>query len=109
MPMVGADDPAFALYGETITAVDGVVRNAAGALAGSALDMATAVRNSVRLLGLPLEEAVRMASLYPAQFLGLDDRHGRIAPGLAADLVLLDDALQVRATWVAGAMERHDA
>jgi hypothetical protein len=47
MPMVGADDPSFDLYGETITAVDGVVRNAAGALAGSALDMASAVRNSV--------------------------------------------------------------
>ena len=102
MPMVGADDPSFALYGEVITAVDGVVRNAAGALAGSALDMATAVRNSVRLLGLPLEEAARMASTYPAQFLGLADRHGRIAPGLQADLVLLDEALEVRETWIAG-------
>src|SRR5690606_24653740 len=69
MPMVGADDPSFVLYGETITAVDGVVRNAAGALAGSALDMAGAVRNTVRLLGLPLEEAARMASRYPAEFL----------------------------------------
>ncbi|WP_028928289.1 N-acetylglucosamine-6-phosphate deacetylase [Pseudoxanthomonas suwonensis] len=105
MPMVGADDPSFALYGEVITAVDGVVRNAAGALAGSALDMATAVRNSVRLLGLPLEEAARMASTYPARFLGLDDRLGRIAAGYRADLVLLDEALQVRATWIGGARE----
>ncbi|WP_024869884.1 N-acetylglucosamine-6-phosphate deacetylase [Pseudoxanthomonas suwonensis] len=105
MPMVGADDPSFALYGEVITAVDGVVRNAAGALAGSALDMATAVRNSVRLLGLPLEEAARMASTYPARFLGLDDRLGRIDAGYRADLVLLDEALQVRATWIGGARE----
>lgn len=103
MPMVGADDPSFALYGEVITAVDGVVRNAAGALAGSALDMATAVRNCVRLLGLPLEEAARMASTYPAQFLGLEQRLGRIAPGCQADLVLLDADLQVRHTWIAGA------
>jgi len=102
MPPVGADDPSYSLYGEIITAVDGVVRNAAGSLAGSALDMATAVRNSVRLLGLPLAEAARMASLYPAQFLGLDDRLGRIAPGYQADLVLLDDDLQVVATWIAG-------
>ncbi|WP_202841378.1 N-acetylglucosamine-6-phosphate deacetylase [Luteimonas saliphila] len=109
MPMVGADDPAFELYGETITAVDGVVRNAAGALAGSALDMVTAVRNAVRMLGLPLEEAARMASRYPAEFLGLGHRHGRIAPGYAADLVLLDAALDVRATWIAGDMARHDA
>lgn len=105
MPMVGSDDPAFALYGEVITAVDGVVRNAAGALAGSALDMATAVRNCVRLLGLPLDEAARMASTYPADFLGLGGRCGRIAAGLRADLVLLDESLAVRSTWIAGVRE----
>ena len=109
MPMVGADDPSFELYGETITATGGVVRNAAGSLAGSALDMATAVRNAVRMLGLPLDEAARMASRYPAEFLGLGDRYGRIAPGYAADFALLDDALDVRATWIAGDMERHAA
>lgn len=107
MPPVGADSPSYELYGEMITAVDGVVRNAAGSLAGSALDMATAVRNAVHLLGLPLDEAARMASLYPAQFLNLDDRLGEIAEGYQADLVLLDDALQVGATWIAG--EREDA
>ena len=107
MPPVGADSPSYELYGEVITAVDGVVRNAAGSLAGSALDMATAVRNAVHLLGLPLDEAARMASRYPAQFLNLDDRLGEIAEGYQADLVLFDDALQVRATWIAG--EREDA
>ena len=106
MPMVGADAPSFELYGETITAIDGVVRNAAGSLAGSALDMASAVRNTVQMLGLPLEEAARMASTYPAQFLGIDDYRGRIAPGCAADLVLLDDALQVRETWIGGVASR---
>ena len=106
MPMVGADAPSFELYGETITAIDGVVRNAAGSLAGSALDMASAVRNTVQMLGLPLEEAARMASTYPAQFLGIDDYRGRIAPGCAADLVLLDDALQVRETWIGAVASR---
>ncbi|MDH7454602.1 N-acetylglucosamine-6-phosphate deacetylase [Luteimonas composti] len=109
MPMVGADRPSFELYGETITAVDGVVRNAAGALAGSALDMASAVRNCVRLLDLPLAEAARMASRYPAEFLGLAATRGRIAAGMDADLVLLDDALEVRATWIGGDMERYAA
>lgn len=107
MPPVGAEDPSYELYGEVITAVDGVVRNAAGSLAGSALDMATAVRNSVQLLGVSLAEAARMASTYPAQFLNLDDRYGHIAEGHHADLVLLDDALQVRSTWIAG--QREDA
>ncbi|GAB3063551.1 N-acetylglucosamine-6-phosphate deacetylase [Stenotrophomonas tumulicola] len=105
MPPVGADDPSYELYGEIITAVDGVVRNAAGSLAGSALDMATAVRNTVKLLGQPLAEAARMASTYPAQFLNLDDRLGHIAEGHQADLVLLDDDLRVRGTWIAGQYE----
>ena len=105
MPMVGSDDPSFDLYGETITAKDGVVRNAAGSLAGSALDMASAVRNTVHLVGLPLDEAARMASTYPAQWLGIDGVRGRIAEGLAADLVALDRDLQVSATWIGGERE----
>jgi len=61
------------------------------------------VRNSVRLLGLPLDEAARMAATYPAECLGIADRRGRIAPGLAADLVALDrESLQVLDTWIAG-------
>jgi N-acetylglucosamine-6-phosphate deacetylase len=105
MPPVGATQPTFALYGETITAIDGVCRNAAGALAGSALDMATAVRNTVHMIGLPLEEAARMASTYPAEFLGLSDTVGRIAPGLRADLVAMDGDLQVQSTWIGGARD----
>jgi len=106
MPMVGADDPSFVLYGETITAIDGVVRNAAGSLAGSALDMAAAVRNTVAFLGVPLAEAARMASTYPAQFIGLGERYGKIAPGFCADFVLMDDAFEVQATWIAGQSEQ---
>ena len=102
MPPVGADDPSYVLYGETITAVDGVVRNAAGALAGSALDMASALRNAVHWLGVDLAEAARMASTYPAQLLNLDDQRGHIAEGYVADLVLLDHELQVRRSWVGG-------
>ncbi len=102
MPMVGSANPSFDLYGETITAVDGVVRNAAGSLAGSALDMASAVRNTVNLLGLPLDEACRMAAQYPAEFLGLGGELGRIAPGYRADLVLLDADVHVQRSWVGG-------
>ena len=65
--------------------------------------MGTAVRNSVRLLGLTLDEAARMASTSPAEFLGLGASHGRIAPGYRADLVALDEDLRVVHTWIAGA------
>jgi N-acetylglucosamine-6-phosphate deacetylase len=102
MPPVGSDFSDYVLNRETITVKDGVCRTASGVLAGSALDMATAVRNSVQMLGLPLEEAVRMASTYPADFLGLGDTRGRIAAGYQADLVLLDDNYRVAQSWIAG-------
>jgi N-acetylglucosamine-6-phosphate deacetylase len=63
--------------------------------------MAAAVRNTVTL-GMPLEEACRMASAYPADFLDLGGELGRIAAGYRADLVLLDDALTVQGSWIAG-------
>ncbi len=102
MPPVGADRPDYVLNGETITVKDGICETAAGVLAGSALDMASAVRNTVQMLGLPLDEAVRMASTWPAEFLGLGGSHGRIAAGCRADLVALDDDFHVRASWLGG-------
>jgi N-acetylglucosamine-6-phosphate deacetylase len=102
MPPVGSDQSSFQLNGETISCRDGLCTNAQGVLAGSALDMATAVRNAVAMLHVSLEEALRMASAYPAAFLGLGSSHGRIAAGYAADLVLLDDDISVRSTWIGG-------
>ena len=102
MPPVGADRPDYVLNGEIITVKDGICQTAAGVLAGSALDMATAVRNTVQMLGLPLEEAVRMASTWPAEFLGLGESHGRIAAGYRADLVVMDDDFHVQASWIGG-------
>jgi N-acetylglucosamine-6-phosphate deacetylase len=102
MPAVGSSAPTFTLQGRTIHVVDGVCRDENGTLAGTALDMATAVRNAVLLLDLELAEAARMASEYPAAFLGLDHELGRIAAGYRANLVLLDDALQVQRTWIEG-------
>ncbi len=102
MPCVGGNRDSFTLQGKTILVRDGACYDEAGTLAGTNLDMATAVRNSVRLLGLDLADASWMASGAPAAFLGLAQETGRIAPGLRADLVLLDDDLRVHATWIAG-------
>lgn len=99
MPPVGGGRSTFALYGREIT----VRTTGDGTLAGSLLDMASAVRNSVRLLGLPLAEALCLASAAPAAFLGIEDRLGHIAPGYRADMVALDpEEIRVLATWVAG-------
>lgn len=100
MPSVGGRK-AFTLGGQTITVSGGKCVNADGTLAGSDLDMASAVRNAVSMLGVDLAEAVTMASANPAAFLGLGDV-GRIAAGYRANLVLLDDDLQVAETWIDG-------
>jgi len=73
-----------------------------GALAGSGLTLDAAVRNAVKLLGVDIPQAVRMASANPAKVLGLDDRKGQIKSGYDADMVLLDESLQVVRCWVAG-------
>ena len=64
--------------------------------------MASCVRNAVSMLGVSLPEAVRMASQFPAEFLGVSQEYGRIAAGQRANLVLADDELNVRETWIDG-------
>jgi len=103
MSTVGAADKTFTLYGDRIHAENGRLARADGTLAGSDLDMMTAVRNTHRRLGVDLGEALRMAALYPAQFLKLDARIGRVAPGHDADLVVIDPVeLTVAGTFIAG-------
>jgi N-acetylglucosamine-6-phosphate deacetylase len=74
-----------------------------GGLAGSGLTLDAAVRNAIKLVHVDLVQAVRMASANPARVLGLADRKGSVVEGYDADLVLLDDSLQVLRTWVGGA------
>jgi N-acetylglucosamine-6-phosphate deacetylase len=102
MPSVGTSIKSFDLQGRKITVSGSLCVDEDGRLAGSNVDMASCVRNAVFMLGLSLPEAARMASLYPAQFLGLDRELGRIAPGYRASLVLVDDRLRVLDTWIDG-------
>ena len=102
MASVNSGKTDFELYGGIITEENGRLVNAEGVLAGSAIGMIDAVRNCNTLVGLPFEECLRMASLYPAQFIQRDDKFGRIAPGFRADFVHFDDSFRVLGTWVAG-------
>jgi N-acetylglucosamine-6-phosphate deacetylase len=106
MPSVGAAEKTFSLQGRTISVADGVLVDENGTLAGSDVDMAATVRNAVELLGLDLPEAIRMASRNPAEFLGLGGELGRIAPGYRANLVLADDRVDVKQTWIDGRVQR---
>lgn len=108
MPGVGTNSTSFNLQGRTITVSGHVCIDEDGRLAGSNIDMAGCVRNAVKLLHLPLLEAVRMASRHPAEFLGLGHVVGRICAGYRANLVVADDELNVVETWIDGRSSAAD-
>jgi N-acetylglucosamine-6-phosphate deacetylase len=107
MPTVGATASRFQLMGRTISLTNGRLTSEDGTLAGAHLNMASAVRNAVRLAEVPLEDALRAASLTPARFLGLDHERGMLAPGARADLVALSPNLDVIATWLDGSEQNE--
>ena len=101
MPTVGVAADSFGLNGRRVTRRDGRLTLEDGTLAGSDLTMIGAVRCLRDGVGIPMEEALRMASLYPARFLG-DPSRGRIVPGARADLVWIDGDDQLARVWVDG-------
>jgi N-acetylglucosamine-6-phosphate deacetylase len=108
MPPVGGTKERFSLQGREIIAKDGRCVTTDGVLAGSGIGMVSAVRHCVRLLDMPLTDALAFASRLPAAFLGLGDRLGRLAPGYRADMVALEPTeLRVLSTWVAGMSEAN--
>jgi N-acetylglucosamine-6-phosphate deacetylase len=96
----GSGDGKFLLGGQLLLAADGVVRGPGGQLAGSSLTMLAAVRN-LHALGIPLEGALSAASIVPARIAGRPEL-GSIAPGSPADVVVLDDRLEIRQVLVDG-------
>ena len=102
MAAAAAADGDYRLGRLTVEVREGVARLAgSGAIAGSTLTMAAAVKYAVQVAGLPLEDVVRAATASPARLLGLDEV-GALAPGLRADLVVLDDRLDVQRVLHAG-------
>ena len=91
----GTDMTEFMFEGKRCFHRDGQLRNEDGALAGSVLTMDQGVRNLVEYVGVSLEEALRMASLYPAKAVNIDNRYGKIASGYIADLVILDEKIEL--------------
>ncbi|MEE4218513.1 MAG: N-acetylglucosamine-6-phosphate deacetylase [Xanthomonadales bacterium] len=102
MASVGQEAKSFEWNGQTVTAADGCCRLPGGALAGSDLDMMTAVRNTMRFAGMDRYEALRMASTYPAQALGLDTELGYIKPGYRASMIELDENMVLKNSWIDG-------
>jgi N-acetylglucosamine-6-phosphate deacetylase len=101
MPPVGTNDQAFAFFDRHVHLSQGKLTSSTGELAGSVLDMATAVKNAHIHLKQSLDEALRMASSYPANYIK-DHQRGQLIIGKQADFVVLDNDLNVQSTWIAG-------
>jgi N-acetylglucosamine-6-phosphate deacetylase len=95
MPALGKPDAVWSIGEREVVFRNGRCSAADGTLAGSAIDMAASVRNCEEHCGIALDEALRMASAYPAEMLDVADRLGYIRPGYQADLVFLDQMLHV--------------
>ncbi|MBL4940646.1 MAG: N-acetylglucosamine-6-phosphate deacetylase [Colwellia sp.] len=104
MPPVGTDMKEFPLYDKTVYVENGKLTSTTGELAGSSLDMATAVKNTHLSLKIPLDESLRMASLYPAQYLYANQPliRGQLKVGMQADMVILNENFSVAETWIGG-------
>lgn len=102
MSVIGTDIQRFAFFDREIIRTGDRLNSTTGELAGSALDMASAVRNTVQHLDVSLEQALQMASRYPAVHLGLGRSHGQLINGARADFIALNQHLEVTHAWVAG-------
>lgn len=100
----GAASGRFDLAGQSIVVSNGKALTPDGVLAGSIATLDECLRNAMRLGGADVRAAVTMATLNPAQAIGVAHERGRIAPGFAADLVALTPELRVAKTWVGGAL-----
>lgn len=102
MSTIGTDLASFTLNDRTIYRNDGILTLEDGTLAGADLDMISAVRNIQKLAGVSLEEALRMATLYPAQCMGISEQMGSLNAGARADIVHIGQENQIKNVWIGG-------
>ncbi len=102
----GANMDYFIFVGKKVYYRDGKCVDENGTLGGSALTMIEAVQNTVEHVGIALDEALRMATLYPAKAIGVDHKLGRIKPGMVANLTVFDRDFTIQANIVNGQYEQ---
>lgn len=102
MPTIGTDAGSFTLNGRTVVRSCGRLTLEDGTLAGADLDMISAVRFMAETVGTGFDEAIRMASLYPAECMGIDQSYGHLKPGAVANFVHLGPDFDVRQVWIDG-------
>ena len=102
MPLVGSDENAFDFFAQSILRNNNRLTDKDGRLAGSTLDMLSAVRNAVKMLDIELKDAVNLASNSPARFLGVEKKYGMLSEGYQASMILIDETEKLQASWCEG-------
>lgn len=98
----GLEDGMYELGGQRVTVNMGAARLESGNLAGSTLNLRNAVYNMVHFLNIPMQDAVKMATLSPAKAIGVDSNKGSIEIGKDADLLFLDNDINILSVMVGG-------
>lgn len=102
MPPVGCEQSSFEFFGHQVQREGDKLTDRNGSLAGSMLDMNSAVNNTVDILGIEKTQAIKFASKIPARFLGLEKKYGFITKGYNASMLLLDDKGAIQSSWIDG-------
>ena len=102
MATINHGKPSFELYDEVVNESDGRLVNSEGKLAGSSITQIDAVKNAYQKCNITLNQALAMASRYPAEYLGIENHLGSLKPGYRADLVHFDSNFKVHNVWVSG-------
>ena len=102
MATINHGEPSFELYDEMVSESNGRIINSEGKLAGSSITQIDAIKNAYQKCNIPLESAIAMATLYPAQYLGVSHYIGQLKQGHRADLAHFDSGFKVRNVWLSG-------
>lgn len=108
-PPAGTQIDSFIIGGQRVYYRDGKCVSAEGTLGGSALTMIEAIANCVRHVGIPLEEALRMATLYPARAIKMAHKIGHLTPGSLANITIFDDDFTILGVIDQGCFHRFEA
>ena len=102
MATINHGEPSFELYDEVVSESNGRIINSEGKLAGSSITQIDAIKNAYQKCNIPLDSAIAMATLYPAEYLGVSNYIGLLKPGYRADLAHFDLNFKVQNVWLAG-------
>ena len=108
MATINHGDPSFELYDEVVSEANGRIINSEGKLAGSSITQIDAIKNAYQKCNIPIDSAISMATLYPAEYIGVSDYLGQLRSGYRADLAHFNSDFQIQNVWVAGKQIRRE-